>query len=131
MTTGTALTNYTEEKILNLVFRNVAYAPPAAVYAALFTGAPGEAGGGSEVSRGSYGRVAVTFGVAADGQVTNTSEVDFGEASADWGTISHVAIFDAATAGNMLVYGAMASNKTINNGDATVWPPSTLTVVLD
>jgi hypothetical protein len=131
MATGTALTNYAEEKILNLAFRNVAYAPPAAVYAALFIAAPEDTGGGTEVSGGSYTRVAVTFGAAAEGQITNSSEVNFGMATANWGTVSYVAIFDAAAAGNMLVYGAMPSNKTINNGDTTVWPASTLTIVLD
>ena len=131
MATGTAISNYLEAQILDFVFRNASFPPPAAVYVALFTSAPGETGGGTEVSGGSYARKAVTFGAAANGQVTNSAEVDFGTATADWGTVGHVAIFDAASSGNMLVYGALPANKTINNGDTTTWAAGTLTVVLD
>jgi hypothetical protein len=131
MATGTAFTNFLELELLDHVFRNSAYTPPAAVYAALFTAAPGETGGGTEVSGGTYAREAITFGAAADGEVTNSAEVDFGTATANWGTISHVGIFDASSAGNMLAYGALASNKTVNNGDSFSFAIGTLTVALD
>ena len=131
MATGTAFTNFLENELLDHVFRDSAYTAPSAVYTALFTAAPGEAGGGTEVSGGSYAREETTFGAASGGETTNSAEVDFGTASANWGTISHVAIFDASSSGNMLAYGALASNKTVNNADSFSFAVGTLTIALD
>jgi hypothetical protein len=129
--TGTAASNYLEGKLLEHTLRNVAYTSPAAVYAGLFTVTPDDTGGGTEVTGGSYARVAVTFGAYASGAVTNSVLVDFGTASADWGTIVASAIFDAATVGNLLFYGALLSNKTVSNGDGFSFAISKLTVGLD
>lgn len=89
-------------------------------YVALFTTAPTDAGGGTEVSGGGYARVA-TAGVwaAASGtSISNSAVITFGAPTANWGVVTHVGIYDAATAGNLLGSGALTAAKTINNGDA-------------
>lgn len=128
MATGDAKTDYLENKLLDHTLRNTAYAPPATVYAALFTVSPTDAGGGTEVVGGGYARKAVTFGAAAAGQSSNTVIVDFGTASANWGTVVAVAIIDAAAAGNMLYWGPLTTNRTVNAGDAATFPVGNLAV---
>lgn len=110
-------TNTVENQLLNAVFRGVPYTPPAAVYMGLFTAAPGETGGGTEVSAGGYARQLVTFNAASNGAIDSEGNLTFGPASADWGTITHVAYFDAVSGGNMLAYAALTPNKTITNLD--------------
>jgi hypothetical protein len=132
MATGTALTTFLANKLLDHVFRATDYVEPAAVYAALFTVAPGEAGGGTEVTGGSYAREAITFGsAAASSALSNTAACDFGTATADWGTIVAVGIFDALTTGNLLAYGALTANKTVGNGDSFKFAIGDLDLAID
>lgn len=126
-----ALTDFLENKLLDHVLRNVAYTPPSTVYAALFTSAPGEAGGGTEVSGGGYARQPVSFAAAANGAASNNADIAFPVATADWGTITHVALFDAATGGNMLLYGALSVAKTIQTGDQLIIKAGDFDVTLD
>ena len=86
-------TNYLETQLLNHVLRNTPYSGPTTVYVGLFTSAPGEAAGGTEVSGGSYARQAVTFSAPAPDSCSNTADVLFPLATADWGTIVAFAIF--------------------------------------
>lgn len=93
-----AKSNYLENKFLDHVLRNTAYTPPAAVYAALYLTDPTEEDKGQEVKGGSYTRKAITFGSASGGQVSNSADVTFPTATADWGNITHMAIKDASAA---------------------------------
>jgi hypothetical protein len=130
--TGTSMTNYLEDALLNEVFRAVGYAAPATVYVALFTAAPGEAGGGTEVAGNGYARQAVAFGAPAGGIVSNPADVVFPEATPGaWGSITHFAIFDAAAAGNMLVYGTLDAPVQINAGNQFVFRAAQLTAQFD
>lgn len=129
--TGVAASNYLEQKLLEHTLRNVAYTSPAAVYCALYTVTPDDTGGGTEVTGGAYARIAVTFGAYAAGAVTNSALVDFGTATANWGTVVASGIFDAVTAGNLLFYGALLSNKTVASGDGFSYAIGKLTVGLD
>lgn len=128
MATGDAKSDYLENKVLDHVLRNTAYAQPATVYASLFTVAPTDAGGGTEVVGGGYVRKPITFGAAAGGSASNTVIVDFGTASAAWGTVVAVGIHDAAAAGNLLYWGLLTTNRTINAGDAATFPVGNLVV---
>lgn len=112
-----AKTNYLEDELIDHILRNAAYSSPAAVYVGLFTAAPGEAGGGTEVTGGSYAREAVTFSAPSNGATSNSGDVTFTTASDNWGTVTHFAIFDAVSAGNMLYYGALTTSKVIGTGD--------------
>jgi hypothetical protein len=126
-----SLTDTLENKVLEHLFKATTYASPATVYAALFTVAPGEAGGGTEVAGGSYARKAITFGAAASGQIKNSADVTFDIATADWGTVVAVAIFDALTGGTMLAYTTADVNKVIGTGDQYLLKATKLAITLD
>ena len=118
-----AMSDDLENKLINHIFRNTDYTRPANIYLALFTAAPSDSGGGTEVSGGSYARQAVATGAssgwdaASGGATANTGVVTFPTATADWGTITHVGVFDASTSGNLMFHGALSSSKTVSNGD--------------
>lgn len=132
-----AFSNYLENIVLDHIFRNQAYTPPTTVYVALCTADPGEAATGAsmnEVSNsGGYQRVAVTFGAASGGQISNSSAVTFPQASASWGTVTHVAIVDSNTygSGNVLAYGPLTTSRTIQSGDTAQFATGVLTLSLD
>lgn len=126
-----AFTNYLENKMMGHVWSGTTYTSPAAnLYVGLFTSAPGEGGGGTEVSGNGYSRKQVTM-TTTDNASTNSGAVEFDTATGTWGTITHVAIFDASTSGNMLAYAALASAKTIASGDVFRIPSGDLDITLD
>lgn len=116
--------NYLEGQLLNLIARTqVAWKPPA-IYFALFTAAPTDAGGGTEVTGGSYARVAVSqldanwnAPAGTPRTMTNVGAITFPSPTASWGTIVAWGIYDAVTAGNLLYWALQTPNKTVNNGD--------------
>ena len=143
-----ALSDYLENKLIDQVFRNQAYSFPSTLYVGLFTAAPSDTGGGTEVSSGSYARVSVACSLAnwagtqasasttassgTSGTTSNNVSVTFPAPTANWGVITHVGIFDAATNGNLLIWGALTINKTVNNGDsAPTFQASALSFQLD
>lgn len=110
--------NYLEDKILNWALKATAMGTaPAAVYVGLFNGDPLDTGaGGTEVTTSvrAAGRVAASFGsittAAGANSIANSADVDFGPA--DGGTtMTHFAIFDAASAGNMLYSSALTGGS--------------------
>lgn len=109
------LTNYLEDKLIDHFLGTTTYTKPAAVYIGLFTVAPSDAGGGTEVTGGSYARQAATFSAASSGATSNNSNVDFTGMPA--ATTVAIGIFDASTSGNMLLYGTLTTNKTTDAGD--------------
>jgi len=120
---------YLDNAMLNAVLANTAYTSPATVYVALFTATPGPSGGGTEVSGNGYARQPVTFGAPANGSMTNSSTCTFPQATGGgWGTIGYFGIFDNASAGNLLYYGALTASKTINSGDQLQFAVGGITV---
>ncbi len=108
-------TDYAENKILNLM-RNTAWTNFAA-YVALFTTATADDGTGTEVSGGSYARELADLSEASGGASSNAADITFTAATASWGTVTHVAIYDAVTAGNMIMHGALDVSKAVASGD--------------
>lgn len=125
-----SFTNFLETELLDHVFANAAYTAPATCYLALFTTATDDTGGGTEVTGGSYARVACAFTVTGD-TASNTSNVEFAEATAGWGTITHAAVYDAASAGNMLAHAALTAPKTVDSGDVFRFSTGQFTITLD
>lgn len=118
----TAFSNFLENELLDHVLKGASYTPPTDVFIALFTSAPSDSGGGTEVSGGAYARftvndVANKFKTAVAGATENNEEWAFAVATANWGTITHVGVFDALTAGNLLFHGALTASKAINTND--------------
>lgn len=107
---------------------------PVTTWVALFTANPTDAGGGTEVTGGSYARVAVTSSLAnwagtqaaasttastgTSGTTSNNAAITFPAPTANWGVVTGCGIYDAVTAGNLLLWGALTTSKTVNNGDA-------------
>lgn len=115
--------NFWSNAILSLLFGQQSPSAIGTLYFAAYTVTPSNAGGGTEVTGGSYARVAVTnnttnFPTASSQTSHNANLIDFGTASANWGTIVAIGVFDASTSGNLLYWGPLTVNKTINSGDS-------------
>ncbi len=123
--------NYLENKILDHVLKNISYTSPTTAYVGLFTSDPTDAGTGTEVSGGSYARQVLSVTTASAGIVTSSGDVTFPQATATWGTISHIGILDALTSGNLLMHTALTTSKTIETGDILKVSSGNLTVTLD
>jgi len=124
-----AFSNYLENKMLLHVFGGTAYTAPTTLYLALYTVAPSDTGGGTEVSGTSYARQTIAFTVTDD-TASNTSAVEFPTAGSTWGTIVAVGIFDNLTSGNLLAYGNLTASKTIASGDVFRVPAGDLDITL-
>lgn len=121
--------DYLENKVLDHVLGGGDYTRPATVYVALYTAAPSDSGGGTEVSTGTwtnYARTAVTnnatnFPAASSGLKGNGTAISMGTAtmSPTNSTVVVVAfgILDASTSGNLLFWGDLTTSKTINHND--------------
>ena len=143
-----ALSDYLENKLIDYVFRGQAFTPPATVWVALVTAAENDAAGGTEVTGGAYARVAVASTLAnwagtqgagtavastgTSGTMSNNNVITFPTPTANWGTVVGMAVFDAATGGNELFYGALTVSQAINNGQvAPTFPAATLSLQID
>jgi hypothetical protein len=113
------LSNFLENELYDHVARNAAYTSPTAVYLALFTAvSDAEAGTGTECSFAGYAREAVTFGAPTNGAGSNSAAVEITKTDAGDVTVTHAAIFDAATDGNALTaIKALAASKTLSQDD--------------
>lgn len=131
------MSNYLETEIAKHLFLEGSFVKPTALYIALMTSAPGEEGGGVEVSNGGYARVmreptSDNWEVSAAGVVSNKVAVTYPYPTANWGSITHVAIFDAPTGGNMLFSGALTYATVAEAGDpAPTFPAGSFQITID
>lgn len=133
-----AATDYLEAEVLDHVLGKGTrdFTSPANLYVALFTTATADDGTGTEIGSGvNYSRQSADFGAAstAAGVTTalTTADIEFGPATtSNWGTVTHLAIFDAATGGNMLFHGALSVSKTITVDDSLRIGTGNLTIEL-
>lgn len=119
------MSDYLEGQLRAHIFRTASFTKPTALYISLHTADPTDAASGAEVSGGSYARVQRdpldanwTAPDATGGLTDNVAAITFPAPTANWGVVTHFAIWDAATLGNMLVHGQLTTPKTINSGDA-------------
>lgn len=119
-----AMSDYLEVELRKHIFRTGSFPKPSALYVALFTAAPSDAGGGTEVSGGGYARVQRdpldanwTADSPTDGLTDNAAAITFPTPTADWGQVTHFGIFDASSGGNLLFHGGLTTPKTVNDGD--------------
>jgi hypothetical protein len=124
------MSNYLEDALINATLRGTNFTAPAAVYVSLHTADPTDDGSGTEVSGGSYVRQAATFGAPSNGVSTTTADVTFPQATASWGTIGWIGIWDAETTGNLLYHTALDASKSIDTGDIFKIASGNLTVTL-
>jgi len=126
-----SFSNYLETKVLDHVFGGTAYTAPSTLYLALFTAvSDGEAGTVTEVSGGGYARQTVAFTTSGN-TTSNTGAVEYPTATANYGTVTHVGIYDASSSGNLMAYASLSSSKTIETGDVFRVPAGDLDITLD
>jgi hypothetical protein len=153
-----AMSNFLENKLLDWLFRGQAIGingasagsgtGPTQLWVGLYTATPTDAGGGTEVSGGSYTRVSLlsnmtnwsgTQGIGTtavssgtSGQTSNNIALTFPAPTANWGLITSFGIFDAVTGGNLLIWGPLFTSKTVNNADAApAFTPAALVFQID
>jgi hypothetical protein len=142
-----AFTDYLENALVDQIFRGQAFSFPSTLYVALFTAAPSDAGGGTEVTGGSYARASVVASLAnfsgtqgagttvastgTTGTTSNNATITFPTATAAWGTVTHLALFDAASSGNMLTWSALTASQVVNNGTTLTIAPGGFSFQVD
>lgn len=132
---STNISTYLANKLLDLVFSQAAFTPPATVYMALCTAGPTAASTGStitEPSGNNYSRLSITnnttnFPNASGGSKSNGAAFTFATPSGSWGTITHYALCDASSAGNVLFFGALTASETPASGDTVRFATSAYT----
>ena len=127
-----SFSNTFETHVLNYVFTATSVTRPTAWYLALFTSNPAEDASGTEVSTAgtAYARQSAAFTVSGN-TASNSSAIEFPTATASYGTVSHVGVFDASTSGNLIAYSALSTSKAIDTGDVFRVPSGDLDITLD
>lgn len=142
-----AASNYLANKLLDSLYRAVAFTPPTTYFVALFTTAPTSAGGGTEVTGGSYARVSLTASTTnisatngattttnpssgTSGAVSNNAVITFPTPTANWGTVVAMALYDASTSGNLIEFANLTSSQVVNSGNPASFPISSLQLTL-
>lgn len=137
------MSDYLEQKLLDHTFNEVAFTSPITIYVSLYTTDPTDADTGTEVSGGAYARVLVNENgggspawdlAVVDGigyMVDSSDEIPFITATASWGTVTHVALHDAITAGNMLMHTALDVSKAVGDGDTFKFPAGDLKMKME
>lgn len=142
-----ALTDYLENKLIDTFLRAQAYTMPATVYVGLYTSCPTDSTAGTEVSGGSYARVAITSSLAnwagtqsaastttssgTGGTTSNNGVITFPTATADWGTVACFGVSDAGSGGNLLFYATLTASRNITNGSTASFAAGALTLQID
>jgi hypothetical protein len=127
-----ALSDYAEKLVLDWLLTTGAATRPTTWYVALYTSAPNDAGGGTEVSGFGYARQAVTFGAGSSpgGTSSNTGIISFTAAGGSFGTVTHIAILDASSAGNFIASGELTVSKVVSDGDSLAFDTATLIITI-
>ena len=139
-----SLSDFTEANVLNKVFGATDFTPGGTYYLALFTARGTDAQSDAntnwtEVTGGSYARKSVTNNTtnfpAASGTAPTSKSLNvaqtFATPTADWGTVIALGIYDASTSGNLIAWGTLTANQTINTGNTVTVDIGALTVTLD
>ena len=129
-----SFSDYWENEILDHLFGKGSYTPPT-IYVGLSTADPGDDGAGlSEPTGNGYARAQTDAGdwdSASAGSLANANAISFNEATGDWGTVTHFALFDAVSGGNLLAHGSLSQSRAITSGDTARFGAGDLDVNLD
>jgi len=124
-------TYYLDGSVINAALRAIPYTSPLASYVALYTTSPTKAGGGTEVTGGSYSRQTCTWTAPVNGQSTNLIDIFFPVATALWGTVTSFALLDAPLAGNVLYFANLNAPRLVQINDQVKFPIGQLQVIED
>lgn len=139
-----AMSDFLENGLVDQIFRGQTAPTTSTLYIGLYTAAPDDTGGGTELSGSGYARVSVTSSLTnwagtqsagsttassgTGGGTSNNIAITFPEPTSGWGQVQAFGVFDAATGGNLLFHGSLTINKTINEGDTVTFPAGSLAV---
>ena len=139
-----AMSDFLENSLVDQIFRGQTAPTTSTLYIGLYTAAPSDTGGGTELSGSGYARVSVSSSLAnwagtqstgsttassgTGGATSNNTAITFPEPTSGWGQVQAFGVFDAATGGNLLFHGSLTINKTINEGDTVTFPAGSLAV---
>ena len=129
-----SFSNYTENKVLDHIVGKTSFTMPTAYVALSITDPQDDGSGLSEPSGGSYARVQTSgsdWNAASSGSITNAEDISFPTATDSWGTISHFALMDASSGGNMLAHGSLTTEKAVGSGDTLKFAAGDITITLD
>ena len=124
------MSNYLENALINATLRATTFTSPATVYVSLHTADPTDDGSGTEVSGGSYARQSAGFAAPSNGASATNADITFPQATGNWGTVTHIGIWDASTSGNLYYHTALDASKAIDTGDIFKIASGSLTVTL-
>ena len=127
-----SLSNTFETRVLTWLFTGDAVTRPSAFYVALFTSNPDEDASGTEVTTSgtAYVRQSASFTVSGN-TASNSAAIEFPTATASYGTVTHIGVFDASSGGNLIAYAALSTSKAIDTGDVLRLPASDLNITMD
>lgn len=137
-----SFSDFLEKKILDHILGGTVYTPPSDLYIGLSSSSVNDESTGSSVSEPAsntgYARVKVTNNTTTWSDATGTTatkknkiDIEFPEATTSWGVISYFFIADAATGGNILMWGSLSQSKTIDIGDLPRFNANFIEVTLD
>lgn len=113
-------THYGANKALELLLTEYS-----SLYLGAYTAAPTVAGGGTEVTGGSYARVEIQssdMDTPANSESANTALAQFPTATGSWGSIVAWTLHDDPSAGNIIAWAVQSPPKAIGNGDNVAVP---------
>ncbi len=131
-----ALSDSAEKLVLDYLMTAGSVTRPTAWYVALYTSAPNDAStgssGGTEVSGNGYSRQSVTFAAASSpgGTTTSTNAQSFTASGGNFGTVTHMAIADASSGGNLLWHGALTTSRVVSDGDTITFSVGNIDLTL-
>ena len=127
-----ALSDFAEKLVLDWLMTTGGAFRPTTWYVALFTVAPNDSGGGTEVASNGYSRQSVTFDAAhaTNGTTQNSGAASFTASGGNWGSITHMGIFDTLTNGNLIWHGALTTSRTVNDGDTLTFSTGNIDLTL-
>lgn len=131
-----SFSDYTENKVLDHIVGKTSFTMPSTVAVALYTAAPSDSGGGTEVTNANnYSRkttAGADWAAASGGATSNANALTFATPSGSWGTVTHFGILDSAThgAGNLLAWGALSVSQAIGTGNTVSFAAGDLDITL-
>ena len=114
--------NYLELEILDHIFGNGTYTPATNIFVALLTATPDDTDTGSTITEATYTGYArkstagSDWNTASAGAIDNANAITFDACTGGSSTITHFALCDASTAGNVLFWGALSSSFAVSDG---------------
>ena len=126
--------DFWEDEVLDHLFGKGVYNPPT-IWVGLSTADPlDDESGLAEPSGNNYARVETSgsdWDAASGGATANATAITFPAASGSWGTVTHICLFDASSAGNLLASVALDSSQAVTTDQIPRFSTGEIDVTLE